>query len=126
VAYRLIADLVVVVHFGFVVFVAVGALLAWRWPQLFWPHLAAVAWGAGIVTIGWDCPLTPLEKHFRRLGDEQGYTGGFIDRYIEGVLYPEEYTPLLRTLAALLIVAGWTGLYLRHLRTTRRPTAETS
>jgi hypothetical protein len=119
VVYRAIADVVVLVHFGFVLFVAVGGVLAWRWPRLLWPHLAAVAWGAGIVTIGWDCPLTPLEKHFRRLGNERGYEGGFVDRYIEGVLYPERYTSLLRALAALLIIIGWTVLAVRHVRRTR-------
>jgi hypothetical protein len=115
-AYRMVADAVVVVHFGFILFVAAGGLLAWRWPGLVWPHLAAVAWGAGIVAIGWDCPLTPLEKQFRRLAGEQGYEGGFVDRYIEGVIYPERYTALLRVAAALLIAVGWTGLYVRHTR----------
>lgn len=118
--YRALADVVVLMHFGFVLFVAVGGLLAWRWPALIWPHLGAVAWGAGIVAIGWDCPLTPLEKAFRRLGGEEEYRGGFIDRYIEGAIYPEDYTPLLRAVAAALIVLGWTVLYIRH---TRRRTA---
>jgi hypothetical protein len=117
VAYRLIADAVVLIHFGFILFIALGALLTWRWPRFLWPHLAAVAWGAGIVSIGWDCPLTPLEKHFRRLGGEQGYAGGFVDRYIEGVIYPDEATPWLRALVALLVGIGWLGLYLRRRRT---------
>ena len=114
--YRLLADGVVIVHFGFILFVALGGLLAWRWPHLLWPHVAAVTWGAGIVAIGWTCPLTPLEKHFRRLSGEQGYAGGFVDRYIEGVIYPERYTAALRVLVALLIGVGWLGLYLRQRR----------
>lgn len=118
--YRLLADGVVVVHLAFIVFVAVGGILAWRWPRLLWPHLASVAYGAGIVTIGWDCPLTPLEKYFRRLGNEQGYEGGFVDRYVEGVIYPERYATLLRVLVAALIATGWLGLYLRHQTGTRR------
>lgn len=117
--YSLLADFVVLVHLGFIVFIAVGGLLAWRWPRLLWLHLAAVAWGAGIVAVGWDCPLTPLEKHFRRLGGEQGYEGGFVDRYIEGVIYPDRYTPLLRVVAAVLVGAGWIGLYVRSTRANR-------
>jgi hypothetical protein len=116
VVYRLLADGVVIVHFGFILFVALGGLLAWRWAHLLWPHVAAVAWGAGIVAIGWTCPLTPLEKHFRRLSGEQGYARGFVDRYIEGVIYPERYTAALRVLVALLIGVGWLGLYLRQRR----------
>jgi hypothetical protein len=119
VVYRVLADVVVLVHFGFVLFVAVGGLLAWRWPILIWAHVAAVAWGAGIVAIGWDCPLTPLEKGLRRLGGEGEYRGGFIDRYVEGVVYPERYTPHLRALAAALVAVGWTLLYIRSTR--RRP-----
>ena len=34
--YRLVADGVVVAHFAFIVFVAVGGLMAWRWPRLLW------------------------------------------------------------------------------------------
>jgi hypothetical protein len=116
VVYRLLADAVVLIHFGFIAFVAVGGLLAWRWPKLLWPHLAAVAWGVGIIAIGWDCPLTPLEKHFRRLAGDAGYKGGFVDHYIEGVIYPARYTAVLRLLAAALIAVGWVGLARRHGR----------
>jgi hypothetical protein len=119
VVYRLLADVVVLLHFGFILFIALGGVLAWRWQWLLWPHLASVGWGAGIVAVGWLCPLTPLEKYFRRLGGEQGYEGGFVDRYIEGVIYPGEYTPLLRALAAVLVAVGWAGLW--HQRRRRRP-----
>lgn len=107
--YRALADAVVVVHAGFIAFVAAGGLLAWRWPRVLWLHVPAVIWGLGSVTVGYDCPLTPLEKHLRRRGGEVAYEGGFVDRYIEGVIYPESYTPLLRAVAAGLIVAGWAG-----------------
>ncbi len=108
--YRLLADLVVIVHFAFLVFIATGGLLAWRWPRLVWLHMPAVAWGAAIITIGFTCPLTPLEKHFQRLAGERGYAGGFVDHYIENVIYPERLTPLLRTLAAAAVVVGYAGL----------------
>jgi hypothetical protein len=114
VVYRFLADAVVVVHFGFIVFVAVGGLLAWRWPWVLWVHVPAVVWGIGIVAVGYDCPLTPLEKYFRRLGGEEGYRAGFVDRYVEDVVYPDEYTPHLRALAAVLIAAGWAGALLRR------------
>ena len=115
--YRALADVVVVVHFAFVVFIAVGGLLAWRWPRLLWLHVPAVIWGLGIVTIGYECPLTPLERYLRRLGGEHVPRAGFIDRYIEGVLYPERYTSLLRALVAVLVLVGWTGALIRLRRT---------
>ena len=109
----MLADAVVVLHLAFILFVAVGALLAWRWPWLVWAHVPAAAWGVGIVTIGWECPLTPLEKWLRERGGEDAYPGGFVDRYVEDVVYPEELTPLLRGLAGVAIVLGYVGL-VRH------------
>lgn len=108
--YRLLADAVVFVHFGFILFVAAGAVLAWRWPRLVWAHLPALAWSVGTVAIGFPCPLTALEKALRRWGDVEVYNGGFVDRYIEDVVYPDQYSALLRTVALLLIVAGYYGL----------------
>jgi Protein of Unknown function (DUF2784) len=116
VVYRILIDAVVVVHLAFIVFVAVGGELAWRWRWLVWLHLPAVVWGAAIVVVGFDCPLTLAEKGLREQAGEAAYDGGFVDRYVEGVVYPEEYTPHLRALAMLLIVAA----YARILRTTPR------
>jgi hypothetical protein len=75
------------------------------------------------VTVGYECPLTPLERYFRRLGGEHVPRAGFIDRYIEGVLYPERYTSLLRALVAVMVVVGWTGalVCLRRTRSAAHP-----
>ncbi|HVQ91303.1 MAG TPA: DUF2784 domain-containing protein [Mycobacteriales bacterium] len=100
---------VAAVHFGFLGYVAVGGFLAWRWPRAVWAHLAAVGWGlAGIVTPV-VCPLTGLQDAFRRWAGEPPLRGGFIDQYIEGVLYPERFTPLLRAVLAAAIVVSWLG-----------------
>jgi hypothetical protein len=105
--------------FAFIVFIAVGGLLVWRWPRLMWLHAPALAWGVAIITIGFTCPLTPLEKHLQRLAGQRGYAGGFVDHYIENVIYPQRLTPLLRTLAAAAIVVDYAGLLnrRRHART---------
>ena len=66
----LLADLVVAVHLAGIGFIAAGGLLAWRWPRLLWAHVPAVGWGVAIILIGFTCPLTPLEKYFRRLAGE--------------------------------------------------------
>ncbi len=90
--YRLLADLLVLIHLGFVLFVVLGALLVLRWPRLAWLHLPAVAWGAWIEAVGWICPLTPLENALRHRAGEAGYRGGFIEHYLLGLLYPEGLT----------------------------------
>ena len=114
--YRLLADLVVVGHLAFILFVAVGALVAWRWPWALLLHAPSVAWAVVGVTVGLTCPLTPLEKLLRQRAGEEGYSGGFVDRYVEGVVYPERLTPLLRSLVAAAIVVGYVGLHRRRRR----------
>ena len=89
---RITADLVVLVHLLFIVFVAFGGLLVLRWPRLAWAHLPAALWGALIECAGWVCPLTPLENSLRRATGESAYSGGFIDRYIMPIVYPPGLT----------------------------------
>ena len=116
VVYRLLADLAVVVHFTFIAFVAIGAFMAWRWPRLLWLHVPSVVYSALIVTVGFTCFLTPLEKDFRERAGEEGYSGGFVDRYLEDVVYPGEYTDAARALVAVAIAVGYAGLFLRRWR----------
>ncbi len=86
--YRFLADVLVALHLAFVVFVAVGGLLVlWR-RKLAFLHVPAALWGVLIELAGWVCPLTPLEVHFRRLGGQGGYEGGFVEHYLVPVLYP--------------------------------------
>jgi hypothetical protein len=90
--YRLGADLVLIVHLGFVLFVVLGGLLVWRWTWLIWVHLAAVFWGALIEFAGFVCPLTPLEGDLRELGGKARYEGDFVGHYITEFLYPSGLT----------------------------------
>lgn len=86
--YGLLAEAVVLLHFGFVLFVVFGGLLVLRWRRVMWLHLPAAVWGALIEFAGWICPLTPLEHWLRREGGLAGYQGGFVEHYILPVLYP--------------------------------------
>jgi hypothetical protein len=90
--YRALADLVLVVHLTFVLFVVLGGLLVLRRPRAAWFHVPAAIWGVLIEYTGWICPLTPLENSFRARGGEAGYAGGFIEHYIQPVLYPAGLT----------------------------------
>ena len=85
---RVLANAVLVLHLCFVLFVILGGLLALRWPRIAWVHVPVALYGALIEFVGFVCPLTPLENHFRRLGGEAGYGGGFVDHYITAALYP--------------------------------------
>jgi hypothetical protein len=91
-AFRILADSVLLLHLSFVVFVVAGGWMALRWRPLLWLHLPAAAWGALVQLGGWICPLTPLENHLRSLGGQAGYEGGFLEHYLLSVLYPAGLT----------------------------------
>lgn len=109
--YRFLADLVVVLHLAFVLFVVAGGLLVWRWPRLAWLHVPAAAWGALIEFAGWICPLTPLENRLRRLGGEAGYAGGFVEEYLLAVLYPSGLTRTHQLVLGALVLALNLAIY---------------
>ena len=128
-AYRILADVVMLLHFAFIVYVVTGGFLAWLWPRTIIPHLFAAGWGLVLIAFALTCPLTPLENWFRRLGGEdQLVPGGFIDHYIEGVIYPARHAGTLRALAALAVLVSWVGLCLiwRHRRAALRSGVESA
>ena len=113
--YRLFADLLVGLHFAFILFVVLGGFLAWRWRRVAWVHLPVAFWGALIEFMGWVCPLTPLENRFRALAGQAGYPGGFIEHYLIPVMYPEDWTLGLRIVLGSFVVAVNLGAYYRFV-----------
>jgi hypothetical protein len=103
--YSVLADVTLVVHFAFVVFVVAGGLLVMRWPRLVWAHIPAAVWGALIEFGGWVCPLTPLENEFRRRAGEAAYGGGFVERYLLPVIYPGAMTRTVQVTLGVLVIA---------------------
>lgn len=109
--YLLLADLVLIVHLAFVVFVLCGGLLVLRWQWIAWVHLPAVVWGAVVEFTGWICPLTPLENWLREQGGEPSYNSDFLARYLLPVLYPEDLTRYLQLLLGTGVVGLNTAIY---------------
>jgi hypothetical protein len=113
--YRVIADAVMVLHFLFLAYLAVGGFVAWRWRRTIWIHAAVVGWGLISITTGVECPLTVAEDWGRRRAGMAGLPpSGFIDHYIEGVIYPEQYTNLVRLGLAVLVLFSYVGYVLRR------------
>jgi len=103
--YRSAADLLVLLHLGFIFFVIIGGFLVVKWRRLFLLHLPAAVWGALIEFQGWVCPLTPLEHRFRQAAGEKGYSGGFIEHYLLPLIYPQALTAEIQmTLGGLVIL----------------------
>ena len=90
--YRICADLVVTIHFLFILFVMFGALLVLKRQWVGFLHVPAVLWGAAIEFGGWICPLTPLENRLRAASGGEAYATGFIDHYIMPLVYPPGLT----------------------------------
>ena len=103
-SYRLMADIVVVIHFVFTIFVLLGGILAIWWRKVVWLHIPAAVWGALIEFAGWICPLTPLENRLRVKGGEAGYLGGFVEKYILPVIYPAGLTREIQIILGILVI----------------------
>jgi hypothetical protein len=102
---RIVADLLVVGHLTFVVFVIAGGFLTWRWPRVAWAHIPCAVWGAAVEFTGWICPLTPWEVTLRRQAGQAGYEGGFIEHYIIPLIYPAALTPRIQIALGVVVVA---------------------
>ena len=98
----LFADLIVAIHFGFILFVIFGGLLVLKWPKLIWLHLPAAIWGALIEFAGWICPLTFLENRLRS-AHGGGYASGFVEHYILPIIYPAGLTREIQIGLAIIL-----------------------
>jgi len=118
--YQVLADTVLVTHFGVVTFVlgglfviVVGNLQHWRWVNrrgFRFTHLAAVVYIALQTLLGQACPLTTLESWLRTKAGSHGYPGSFIEYWLHRLIYYEA-PPWVFTLAyvafAMIVLATW-------------------
>jgi hypothetical protein len=95
--YSFLADIVVVLHLAYVLFVVVGlaaillgAVLGWRWIRNFWfraLHFLMIAVVVAESLGGVLCPLTSWEDRLRELAGEPNEPGSFIGRFAENILF---------------------------------------
>ena len=109
--YRFAADSLVLIHFGFIVFVVLGGpLVLWRF-WVGWLHIPAVVWGAISEFFQVICPLTPLENELRLAAGGLGYSESFVDYYLVPVVYPSGLTTALHVTLGVTVVAVNVGVY---------------
>jgi hypothetical protein len=119
-AWRALADVLLIAHAAFVAFVMLGGLLAMRWPRLAWVHLPAAAWGAWVEFSQSICPLTPWEQAARLRAGEAGWEGGFVEHYLLRLIYPDGLTaPVQWGLGALVLLVN-AAIYGALIRRRRR------
>ncbi|MBN1614679.1 MAG: DUF2784 domain-containing protein [Deltaproteobacteria bacterium] len=98
------ADMIVLLHLAFILFVVLGGGLVLKWRRLAWIHLPCVFWGAFIEFTGGICPLTPLENRLRRETGGGGYAGDFIGHYLLPLIYPDQLTAAIQTALGLAVL----------------------
>ncbi|MGQ4267550.1 DUF2784 domain-containing protein [Nocardiopsis changdeensis] len=109
-AYRIIGDAAMLLHFAFILYIALGGFLAWKWPRTLWAHLAVAAYGLAISVFAWTCPLTLVENWGRENAGRAGLAEeGFIDHYLTGVIYPAEALREAQAAVGALVVLSWAG-----------------
>ena len=99
-----LADLVLIVHALFVVFVIFGGLLVLKWHKVIWFHIPCAIWGALIEFFGWICPLTYLENYLLEIGNGNSYDGGFIQHYLLPIIYPPGLTTGIQILLGSTVI----------------------
>ena len=118
--YQLLADTVLALHVAIVLFVVAGLVLVvagnvrhWRWVNRLWFRLMHLCAIAIVVTEAWlrvTCPLTTLEMWLRASAHSSTYSGGFIEHWLQRLLYydaPPWVFTAGYTLFALLVAATW-------------------
>ena len=109
--YEFAANLTLIVHFAFIIFVVFGALLFFVATKIFYVHIPALIWGIYIELTHSVCPLTHLENWFLQKAKLLTYSDGFIQNYLVPIVYPADLTEDLQTRLALALILINTIIY---------------
>ena len=101
--YRILADIILILHFCFVLFVIFGGLAVLYRRRIMWLHLLALGWGMLVEFLHLPCPLTTLEKYLTQMGGAETYAGNFIEYYISAIIYPGVTPQIIEMLGVLLV-----------------------
>lgn len=105
--FQLAADLTLIAHLLFIVFVLFGGLLALHRKLWIWFHFPAILWALWVEWAGKTCPLTPLENHFRQLASAQRYSESFVEHYLVPLIYPDTLTVSMQlALGGIVLLAN--------------------
>ena len=102
--FRVLADLVMVFHFVFVLFAVLGGCLVLKRRFWVWVHVPAFLWAGLIEFTGWICPLTYLEIWLLEQSGAHGFQEGFIEHYLFPLLYPQALTRSLQVTLGVFVL----------------------
>ena len=102
--YELAVDIVLIIHFLFILFVIFGALLFFVVKKIVFIHIPAIIWGAYIELTNSICPLTYLENWFLHKANLTTYSEGFIQNYLVPIVYPVSLTKDLQIYLGIALI----------------------
>ena len=102
--YEIAANLILIVHFIFILFVVFGALLFFVSTKIIFIHVPAVIWGSYIELTNSICPLTYLENWFLKKSNKTTYSEGFIQNYLVPIVYPMNLTKDLQIYLGIALI----------------------
>ncbi len=102
--YELFADLTLIVHLIFILFVIFGGLLFFIFSKIIYIHLPSLLWGIYIELTNSVCPLTYLENWFLYKGELSTYSNDFINKYLFPIIYPESLTNEIQIFFGILLI----------------------
>lgn len=105
------ADIVLLFHTAFALFAVAGFFFILLEPLVVVVHLPVVIWSALVNLAHWTCPLTPLEQWLRRHAGQAGYTGGWIQRYLEPLVRPLGMPRKMELIAGVSVLVWNAMLY---------------
>ena len=98
------ANLTLIVHFAFILFVVFGALLFFVTTKIVFIHIPAFLWGSYIELTQSICPLTYLENWFLHKANLTKYSEGFIQNYLIPIVYPANLTKDLEIYLGIALI----------------------
>ena len=90
--YELLANLTLIAHLIFILFVIFGGMLFFIFSKIIYIHIPSLLWGIYIELTNSICPLTYLENWFLYKSELSTYSSGFINNYLFPIIYPEGLT----------------------------------
>jgi hypothetical protein len=105
------ADVVVVLHIGYLLYAAFGGFLALRGLPWLWLHLASSVWSVTVTFTAVSCPMTALEKGLIGASGSTPYAGTFIEQYLTGIVYPVEYETAIWVGGAATALASYAVVF---------------
>ena len=114
--YKVLADIVVLIHFIWILFLFLGAFWGVKNRAVKIFHIIGLLFAFFIQIFDWTCPLTHLEVWLRSQHHPNlTYAGSFIIHYIEKLVYIELSRPLI--LIFTIFLCGFNvGFYLKRRR----------